>query len=105
MRWRPTRPEPDLPYRLDHSPIGAVREGRATERRSSGWRGPRARLHSRLSGRPIARDRSREGAMGLKSLAAGVVNGVDPLRRAVSKKVINDYAYKTPPRPRAVSMA
>jgi prostaglandin-endoperoxide synthase 2 len=35
----------------------------------------------------------------------GTVNNVAPLRRFVSKRTINSYAYKTPPRPRAVSMA
>lgn len=35
----------------------------------------------------------------------GTINGVAPLRRLVSKWTINGYAYRTPPRPRAVSMA
>lgn len=35
----------------------------------------------------------------------GAVNNVAPLRRFVSKRTINGYAYKTPPRPRAVSRA
>jgi prostaglandin-endoperoxide synthase 2 len=35
----------------------------------------------------------------------GAVNTVAPLRRFVSRRTINDYAYRTPPRPRAVSMA
>ncbi|WP_347304291.1 peroxidase family protein [Croceibacterium sp. TMG7-5b_MA50] len=35
----------------------------------------------------------------------GIVNNVSPLRKLVSKQVINKYAYKTPCRPRAVSMA
>ncbi len=47
--------------------------------------------------------------MGLvKSLlkgAVGVINNVSPLRRLVSRRTINSYAYKSPPRPRSVSMA
>ena len=35
----------------------------------------------------------------------GAVNNVPPLRRFVSQRTINSYAYKTPPRPRAISMA
>lgn len=34
-----------------------------------------------------------------------VVNDTAPLRRFVSKRTINSFAYKTPPRPRAISMA
>src|SRR5215207_2970930 len=44
-------------------------------------------------------------AMGLKSSLVGVVNGIDPLRKWVSKRAINEYAHKTPPRPRPLSMA
>lgn len=35
----------------------------------------------------------------------GAINGIGPLRRTVSKIIINKAAYATPPRPRAVSMA
>lgn len=41
----------------------------------------------------------------IKSLAIGTVNNVGPLRRFVSKQVINNLAYAVPPRPRAISMA
>ena len=37
--------------------------------------------------------------------AVGVVNKVGPLRRIISKRTINSYAHRTPPRPRPVSMA
>jgi prostaglandin-endoperoxide synthase 2 len=43
--------------------------------------------------------------MGLKSNLVGLVNGIDPLRKFVSKRAINEYANKTPPRPRPFSMA
>lgn len=35
----------------------------------------------------------------------GIINNTAPLRRFVSKRTINSYAYKTPCRPRAISMA
>lgn len=35
----------------------------------------------------------------------GAVNGIAPLRRFVSRRTINSYAYATPARPRALSMA
>src|SRR3712207_320601 len=41
----------------------------------------------------------------VKQPAVSVINEIDPLRLWVSRKVINNYAYRTPPRPRATSMA
>jgi prostaglandin-endoperoxide synthase 2 len=42
---------------------------------------------------------------GAVKFIAGAVNSVGPVRRWVSQRSINSYAYATPPRPRAVSMA
>lgn len=41
----------------------------------------------------------------IRKAAVSVVNNVDPLREFVSRRSINGYAYKIPPRPRAISMA
>lgn len=41
----------------------------------------------------------------LQKALVAVINNNGPLRRFVSKRTINRYAEKTPPRPRAVSMA
>jgi prostaglandin-endoperoxide synthase 2 len=36
---------------------------------------------------------------------SGAINAIGPLRRFVSRKIINGAAYATPPRPRSISMA
>lgn len=41
----------------------------------------------------------------VQKAVVAVINGIGPLRRFVSKRTINRYANKTPPRPRAISMA